>query len=201
MFLLYDTILLRQTSLGNSLQARRGDWEEAQRDLLALSSDTIRQAAEQMEAGLPMRDPIMVRLMENLRVISSYNPESFGRKLSVRHKILGQISRWGIPAWWVTINPSDLRNSIVIELAGVRFDASLSRAAAQKIRQQTAIGNPACVAVFFRIIVESFFSCLLRSASGEMGIFGKIVNHFGVVEENGRSTPPRARVGGRQYGI
>jgi hypothetical protein len=186
MFLLYDTILLRQTSLGNSLQARRGDWEEAQRDLLALSSDTIRQAAEQMEAGLPMRDPIMVRLMENLRVISSYNPESFGRKLSVRHKILGQISRWGIPAWWVTINPSDLRNSIVIELAGVRFDASLSRAAAQKIRQQTAIGNPACVAVFFRIIVESFFSCLLRSASGEMGIFGKIVNHFGVVEENGR---------------
>ncbi|KAH8742200.1 hypothetical protein F5882DRAFT_247174, partial [Hyaloscypha sp. PMI_1271] len=31
-----------------------------------------------------------------------------------------------------------------------------------------------------------FFSCLLRSTSGEMGILGKIVNHFGVVEENGR---------------
>jgi hypothetical protein len=74
----------------------------------------------------------------------------------------------------------------VLELAGVRFEASLSRTAAQKLRQETAIGNPVCVAAFFRIITESFFSSLLRSASGEMGIFGNIVNHFGVVEENGR---------------
>ncbi|KAH8742199.1 hypothetical protein F5882DRAFT_246044, partial [Hyaloscypha sp. PMI_1271] len=99
--------------LGNSLQARREDWARVQEDLLGLSSDTIKQAAEQMKAGVPMRDPIIVRLMENLRLISSFNPESFGQKLSMRHEILGQISRWGIPAWWVTINPSDLRNSIV----------------------------------------------------------------------------------------
>jgi hypothetical protein len=40
--------------------------------------------------------------------------------------------------------------------------------------------------VFFRIILELFFSCLLRLTSSEMGILGKIVNHFGVVEENSR---------------
>ena len=40
--------------------------------------------------------------------------------------------------------------------------------------------------MFFYITTESFFSSLLRSALGKIGIFGNIVNHFGVVEENGR---------------
>jgi hypothetical protein len=34
--------------------------------------------------------------------------------------------------------------------------------------------------------VELFFSYLLRLASGKISIFGKIVNYFRVVEENGR---------------
>ena len=137
-----------------------------------------------MKAGVPMRDLIIVYLIENLRLISSFNPESFGQKLLIWHEILGQISRWSILAWWVIINPLDLRNSIVLELIGVRFDTSLSPIVVQVLRQQIVISNPVCVTVFFRIILELFFSYLLRLTSSEIGILSKIVNYFGVVEEN-----------------
>ena len=40
-----------------------------------------------------------------MRLISTYNLGSFGRKLAKRHQLFGQIVRFGIPAIWFTINP------------------------------------------------------------------------------------------------
>jgi hypothetical protein len=43
--------------------------------------------------------------------------QSFSQKLKMRSKIRGMIARYGMPAFWITINPSDLRNPLVIHLA------------------------------------------------------------------------------------
>src|SRR5467141_4070575 len=96
--LLYDMILLRQTAIGNSLQARREYWEKAQADILAVNSNDLRAAALRMSNGEKSGNPAIERLLSNMRLISSYNPESYGRKVAKRH-----IVRYSIPAIWFTI--------------------------------------------------------------------------------------------------
>src|SRR6266850_3760198 len=46
--------------------------------------------------------------------------------------------------------------------------------------------NPVAVAEFFHCICEAFFTNLLRSDSGHLGVLGDVSAHYGVVESNGR---------------
>ena len=185
-YVLYDMILLRQTAIGNSLQARKGYWERAQVDILAVSSEDLRAAALRMRDGEKCGNPAIDRLLNNMRLISSYNPESYGRKVAKRHLLFGHIVRYGIPAIWFTINPGDLRNPVILRVAGVYICPQLSRAELNNLRRIHAIGNPTIVAQYFHFVLDSFFKKLLCTDSGEVGILGEISNHFGVVESNSR---------------
>jgi hypothetical protein len=53
-----------------------------------------------------------------MRIISSFNPESFGEKMRFRNLILGKIGSLGIPLIWFTLNPKDIGNIFVVKLAG-----------------------------------------------------------------------------------
>src|SRR5467141_2015715 len=173
---LYDMILLRQTAIGNSLQARREYWEKAQADILAVNSKDLRAAALRMSNGEKSGNPAIERLLSNMRLISSYNPESYGRKVAKRHLLFGHVVRYGIPTIWFTINPADLKNPVVLR----------SRTDLNNLRRIHAIGNPTIVAQYFHFVIESFFKKLVCTDSGEVGILGEISNHFGVVESNSR---------------
>ena len=60
-------------------------------------------------------------------------------------------------AIWFTINPGDLRNPIVLRVAGVYICPQLSRAELDKLRRIHAIGNPTIVAQYFHFVLDSFF--------------------------------------------
>jgi hypothetical protein len=90
-YALYDMILLRQTAIGNSLQARREYWEKAQAGILAVNSKDLRAAALRLSNGEKSGNPAIERLLSNMRLISSYNPESYGRKVAKRHLLFGHI--------------------------------------------------------------------------------------------------------------
>jgi Helitron helicase-like domain at N-terminus len=118
--------------------------------------------------------------------ISSYNPESYGQKVAKPHLLFGHIVRYGIPTIWFTINPSDLRNPVVLRVAGVYLRPQLSRTELNNLRRIHAVGNPIIVAQCFHFVIESIFKKLVCTNSGEVGILGEISNHFGVVEFNSR---------------
>jgi hypothetical protein len=83
-------ILLRQSTVGNFLQSRKDYRAGAQVDLLSISSDELRMAALHMKDGGKCENPTIQRLLNNMRLISAYNPESFGRKLAKRHQLFSQ---------------------------------------------------------------------------------------------------------------
>jgi hypothetical protein len=185
-FVLYDMILLRQSSMGNSIQARNDYWMEGQKDILAMSASDLMAAAISMKANIPCTDPVVNCLLQNMRLISSYNPESFGRKLAQRHVLFGHVICHGCPAFWFTINPADFRNPVVLRIAGVEIRPELTVTQKDELRRLHAIGNPVIVAQYFHFVVDSFFKMLLRSDRRGMGVLGDIGSHFGVVESNGR---------------
>ncbi|PMD37128.1 hypothetical protein L207DRAFT_585483 [Hyaloscypha variabilis F] len=185
-YVLYDMILLRQSSTGNIVQSRNEYWAHGQVDIMSLTSEDLQRAAKEMAAGGRCSNLVINRLLVNVRLVSSYNPESFGKKLAMRHVLMGHVVLHGAPAFWFTINPTDLNSPLVLRMAGVHVTPHLTKAQLSDLRRRSAMGNLGLVAQYFDNVIQSFFKHLLCSATEKVGILGPIVSHFGVVETNAR---------------
>lgn len=186
MFLAYDVLQLRASSLSNKLFIQRQNWTTATADIADLTEDQIRDALNDLESHRKIDDPVIRRLLYTMQTIAMRVPGSFAQKLRLRAEIRGLIVRYGMPAFWVTINPSDLRNPLVLILAGIPYSGDIFSAANSAIREATATSNPVAVAEFFHHVCEAIFDGLLASNTGQIGIVGDVSNHYGVVETNGR---------------
>jgi hypothetical protein len=184
MFYIYDLILIRQASFGNYLQVKNGYWDKASTELAKLSGDDLHRAAEEFKKGQKISNPSIYSLITNMRIISSFNPESFGEKMRFRNLIFGKIGRLGIPLIWFTLNPKDIGNIFVVKLAGEEI--SLDSTGLKSVLLQMTLKNPSLVAQYFHEIVSAFFSCFFKTLSKEPGIFGTVTSHFGVVESTTR---------------
>jgi len=186
MYLLYDMIQLRRSSSGNAMLVKRRNWTSVRNDIASLTVEHLQDAAKEVSNGQFVTNPTVRRLQRDLMVIAIQVPESFAQKLMMRLYIRGLIIRDGMPAIWLTINPSDLRNPLVLVLAGVQIPRELLPAAITAIRHATATSDPVAVAQFFNHTCKAIFDGLLQSRTGQIGILGQVGNHFGVVETNGR---------------
>ena len=186
MYLLYDVLQLRSSSLGNALLVKRRNWRAAEDDIASLTIEQLENAAKAVADGGVIDDPVIQRLQRNIVTIGMQVPESFSQKLKRRSEIKGLIVRDGMPAFWMTINPSDLRHPLVLLLAGVEYSGDAFPTANAAIRHATATSNPVAVAQFFHHTCKGIFDGLLGSNTGRVGILGQVANHFGVVETNGR---------------
>jgi hypothetical protein len=184
MFYIYDLILIRQASFGNYVQVKNGYWDKATEELARLSADDLQRAAKEFNDGKKISNPAIHSLITNMRIISSFNPESFGEKMKFRNLIFGKIGRLGLPLIWFTLNPKDIGNIFVVRLAGEEI--SLDEPGTKSKLLQLTIKNPSLVAQFFHVVVTSFFSCFFKTLSKEPGIFGSVTSHFGVVESTTR---------------
>jgi hypothetical protein len=183
MYLLYDVLQLRKSSLGHKILVKRQNWKTTKDDVASLTVERLQNAAKAIAHGQPINDPTILKLLRNLTTIGTPVPQSFSQKLTMRSKIRGLIVRGGMPAIWITGNPSDLRNPLVLLLAGVEIALPAANAA---MRHAIATSNPVAVAQFFHHTCKAIFDGLLRSHTGQAGIFGQVSNHFAVVETNGR---------------
>src|SRR2546423_1553450 len=186
MYLLYDVIQLRRSSLGNAMLVKRQNWRSVRDDIASLTVDQLQTAATAVSNGQPIENPAVRRLQQGLTTIGMRVPESFSQKLMMRSEIKGLIVRGAEPAIWATINPSDLRNPVVLILAGMEIPSDALPAATAAIRHAAATSNPVAVAQFFNHVCEAIFDGLIQSGTGRIGILGRVANHCGVVETNGR---------------
>jgi len=186
MYLLYDVLQLRRSSLGHTLLVKRQSWNSVRDDIASLTADQLQNAAKAASNGKIIDNPTIRRLQRDLVSIGMQVPESFSQKLMMRSQIRGLTVRGAMPAIWLTINPSDLRNPLVLILAGIECFEDALPVASAAIRNAAATSNPVAVAQFFNHVCKAFFDGLIQSGTGQIGILGQIANHYGVVETNGR---------------
>ena len=184
MFYIYDLILIRQASFGNYVQVKNGYWAKATQELAKLSANDLQHAAQQFTDRKKISNPAIHSLITNMRIISSFNPESFGEKMRFRNLIFGKIARLGLPLIWFTLNPKDIGNIFIVKLASEEI--SLDEPGIRSKLLQLTIKNPSLVAQFFHVVITSFFTCFFRTLSKELGIFGTVSSHFGIVESTTR---------------
>jgi hypothetical protein len=186
MYLIYDVLQIRKSSLANKLLLERRHWPSATDDIASLTEDRLRDALKDLDSNHEINDPVISRLLFIMKSIAMWVPGSFAQKLRMRSEIRGLIVRFGMPAFWLTINPSDLRNPLVLILAGVEYSEDILSASNSAVRAATATSNPVAVAAFFHHVCTAVFDGLLASGRNHTGILGDVSNHYGVVETNGR---------------
>jgi hypothetical protein len=149
MYLIYDVLQLCSSSLANAILVKRRNWRSAKDDIASLTVDQLEDAAKAIANGEIVDNPAIQRLQQNLLTIGMYVPGSFSQKLKMQSKIKGLIVWYRMPAFWMTINPSDLRNPLVLLLSGIEYSGDPFPTANAAIRHATATSNPVAVAQFF----------------------------------------------------
>ena len=183
---MYDVLQRRQAALGHSIAVKRKDWEHAKAAISSLTFDQLAAAAKSIRETHTHNDPTIKLLERLIQTVASQVPQSFARMRTNRSYMQALLVCLGMAAFWLTINPADLRSVLVLKLAGVEVSCDDLSSEAQKIRQVTARMNPVAVAQFFHQICTGVFNVLLAAGTNQPGIFGQVSNYFGVVETNGR---------------
>jgi hypothetical protein len=182
---MYDVLQLRNSSLGNSLLVKRSQWSSVTRDINSVSSAQLQDAIKVLATTKSTNDPLVRRLLKNITSIGIHVPGSFYQKLQMRGEIRGLLVREGMPAFWLTVNPSDLQNPLVLTLARVPLNDSMP-ASTSDFRRNIATSDPVAVARFFHCTCRAILDGLIGTKPAHHGIFGEVSNYFGVVESNGR---------------
>ena len=91
----------------------------------------------------------------------------------------------GQPSIWLTINLNDIGNPLCYIVAGVRIPLKISSMMRKKIRRITATNDPVSVAQFFKIVVDTFISQIVKVGSREGGIFRPCDTYFRTTEVSG----------------
>ena len=118
-------------------------------------------------------------------------PGTTGYKLKMQNEIRSLVTFRGTPAFFITLNPSDVNHPLVRLLSGDNIQlGTLERGQELTEWQRKLIvaNNPGACARFFHTIITSFITTVLRYGSKERGLLGKCSAYYGTVEAQGRGT-------------
>jgi Helitron helicase-like domain at N-terminus len=186
MYLLYDVIQRRKSALSNSMLVKRGDYHAVQEIISSLTYERLVAAAQSLHSTQKTSDPAIATLRHAIETVATRVPNSFAEKQEMRLRLQGLFIEYGLAAFWLTINPSDLRDPLVLKLAGVTIPQDGLKKTNAAFRRKTATMNPAAIATFFNKVCTGIFEALISPDEGKTGILGEVSTYFGAVETNGR---------------
>ncbi len=137
----------------------------------------------------------VMRLMNEVRAVTSHVAASTSSKLEMRNEIRGLMFDKGMPSFYVTINPADVYNPLVRFLAGDDIDVDdLLPSQMKAFRQQALLvsKNPFVATKFFEVYMKTFIRTVLGydpdGPDMEGGALGVVTAYYGCVEAQGRGT-------------
>lgn len=133
----------------------------------------------------------ILRLIDSVAAVLPNLPGTTAHKLTMRNEIRSLVNFHGTPAFFVTLNPSDIHHPLVRLLSGddIRLeDAAVGEELNSWERKLLVARNPGACAKFFDIIITHFINVVLRYGKRDNGLFGKCIAYYGTVEAQARGT-------------
>ncbi|ODO06016.1 hypothetical protein L198_01242 [Cryptococcus wingfieldii CBS 7118] len=130
--------------------------------------------------------------MRKVTLMSSSMFGSVGSHRNRRKELRALLRHSGMPSLFVTLNPADSKNFVVSVMAGRDVDLDERLGLSDEVKEEVsqrfsaASADHGACAEGFHFMVEKFINVFLPYGSPEGGIFGKCLNHYGVVEAQGR---------------
>ena len=173
--------------------SRRSDWERQCQQLTNLTAEQLQNAANDLANHKVPTCRDVFALLDCMRTMSEHSPLSQATRLYERRALKGMVQRFGPPAIWVTLNPADLKNPLILEIAGLKFpNQEMSLNSVKRVLAVLTCRDPVASARFFAHMISTFLKCLVKPDRDDMdhphegyGAFGDIEEYFGTVEANG----------------
>ena len=180
-------IARRNSALGYFLLTEKSIFEKTQRQINSISVAQLERAASEIKATGKCTDGDIFALERQVQVVARSAPNSYAKCYEQAIYIKALMVDHGMPALWITINPSDLKSPLVLTLAGVEIlDANHRAQSVSYLYAATATMNPIAVAQFFEATCSAIFDYLLHHGSTGLGLLGPVSTYFGTVETNRR---------------
>ncbi len=152
MYLLYDLLQLRRASLKEALYVKRHVYQSSLKDLRLLTSNDLQKTSKRVQNNLSIKNSIISRFLKNIIVIETFVLHSFNEKLKMRTQIRDIITRYELSTFWITLNFSDLHNSLMLKLTEESISLNIESSIRINIKNNIAIFNSVIVASFFNIV-------------------------------------------------
>lgn len=162
-FLVFNLGVRSRNRRVSMLSVRRKHFRTVERIVQLLTPMRLAAAREELERCGKTSDADVKELLRSLSLFGYRQPMSREIRLSMRHKILALLIRYGVPAIWFTINPNDITNPVKLRLAAYRtrdpkaaeeFLKSLDKSFE---RMRLSISDSMSAAIFFHREMTLFF--------------------------------------------
>ncbi len=133
----------------------------------------------------------LLSLINDVGTVLHNIPGTTGYKLNLRNEIRSLVNFQGTPAFFVTLNPSDVHHPLVRLFAGediVLEDPAVGEELTAWQRKLIVAKSPSACAKFFHVMISSFIRTILRYGRPERGLFGRCTAYYGTVEAQARGT-------------
>ncbi|ODN98343.1 hypothetical protein L198_03587 [Cryptococcus wingfieldii CBS 7118] len=199
-FICLNIIQRRQSSYQASLQTPLSTFDHLAPLLEAVTVDTlasIQAKLAKLKPGVRFNPETEAEkgataLLRKVTLMSSSMFGSVGSHRNMREELRALLRDSGMPSLFVTLNPADSKNFVVSVMAGRDVDLDERLGLGDEVKEEVSqrfsaasTYHGAC-AEGFHFMVEKFIDVFLAYGSPEGGIFGKCLNHYGVVEAQGR---------------
>ncbi|RPD70480.1 hypothetical protein L226DRAFT_470224, partial [Lentinus tigrinus ALCF2SS1-7] len=117
----------------------------------------------------------VLALVDSTGTVLPNIPGTTGYKLSLRNEIRGLVNFLGTPAFFLTLNPSDIHHPLVRLFAGDSVsleDGTAGEQLASWERRLLAANRPGACARFFHTMLSHFIDIVLRYGKPDRGLLG-----------------------------
>ncbi|KAI0698726.1 hypothetical protein C8Q76DRAFT_633801, partial [Earliella scabrosa] len=150
------------------------------RDLLSIDKDLLARLIEIYKVNPAYRaqtveESNLVALVNRLGTVLHDLPGTTGYKLRMRNEIRALVNHKGTPAFFVTLNPSDIHNPLVRLMAGENIcleDLENGEDLHEWRRKLFVAQHPGACARFFHAMISSFIDIILRYGRSGRGLLG-----------------------------
>ena len=190
--------ILQKKAVCDSVRFRvsAAEQERTVRELLSINKEEL----DRLIARLKSNQSYQAQTDEEKRILQLVTrvgaslhdiPGTAGYKLKMRNEIRSLVAFRGTPAFFITLNPSDVNHPLVSLLSGDDISLEAMERGEELTEWQRRLivsRNPAACAKFFHTVISLFINVVLRHGRKDRGILGKCIAYYGTVEAQARGT-------------
>ena len=195
-FVYYNILQKKAVCDSVRFRVKVADQARVIRDLLSINKDELEHIIGRFKSNSNYEPETpeqrqMVDLVNKVGTMLHDLPGTAGYKMKMRNEIQSLVNMRGTPAFFITLNPSDVNHPLVRLLSGdnIRLEQlEEGQALSDWDRMLLVARNPGACAKFFHTMISSFINIVLRYGKQTNGLFGKCTAYYGTVEAQGRGT-------------
>ncbi|KAI0361479.1 hypothetical protein OH77DRAFT_1360707, partial [Trametes cingulata] len=188
-FIVFNQEQIRGSAQGGYLLTARRDFQSVSERILSLDRGALDSLIERSRLERYVRpetddEKAWFELMSVVDYVSGHvRGLNTGRKYQ-RNEIRALIMAKGVPIFFITFAPADVKSPLCLYYCGEEIDLAQSMPVLRggDARRRAIANNPVGAARFFDFLVKTFLRVILRAGTDEQGLFGRTESYYGTVE-------------------